>query len=467
MNDIKNAVSRYIDSQRDKMTEDLRTLVKIPSVIGETKLGMPFGEEPAKVLSAALNICRNAGLFIRNFDNYVGTVDLDWGAEPALGILCHLDIVPAGSGWTYPPFDITEDAGRLYGRGTIDNKGPAIAALYALKAIQALNIRLSENVRLIFGTNEENGSCDLAYYRSKEELPPMLFTPDCSYPVINTEKGVLRLGIDGNVSVPSSGMIIHKIEGGNAVNAVPDFCGALVSGVSPEEIMNCAAKLGSDISAEVHPSYNLQRIIIKGRGAHASLPENGSNAVTAMLKLLSSLSGGYAEIKALSRLYPFGETDGYSLDISCADDISGGLTAVLSMIEFDGFRIEAKSDVRFPVCRTSEEIINTLYLLCGDNNLRLSVHYSSEPHHVPESSEFIRTLLSVYEDFTGKSGYCISTGGSSYVHNTENGVAFGAEFPGYENNAHGPDESISVENLLLNAKIFANTIIRICGKEQD
>ena len=448
----------YLDSHFEDMVRDLDRLVRIPSVMGEPSPGAPFGEQPAAALAEMVDICREAGLSVRNIGNYMGTADLFPAEEiPPLGILCHLDVVPAGSGWTVPPFSLTRRGGKLLGRGTIDDKGPSIAALYAVKAVKGSGIKLNKNLRLIFGTNEENGSADLALYRKSEDLPEMLFTPDGSYPLINTEKGMLRISYTAEISPK-----IISIKGGGAVNAVPEFAEAVLN-VSSADLSGFENRFeGVKLSSE--RQGNSLKITASGKSAHASTPENGRNAVTALLAVISEICGEPA-VSALSAMFPFGETDGSSAGIKCSDELSGGLTSVLSVISAENGILEAKQDIRFPVSKTSREILDRLKNSADPAGLKMQADMISEPHHVPEDSPFIRTLLEVYEQVTGEKGHCFSIGGGTYVHETEGGVAFGAEFPGEENNMHGADEFITEESLLKNAKIFAAAIVRLCSDE--
>ena len=97
------------------------------------------------------------------------------------------------SNWKSDPFTAEIRDGRIYGRGAIDDKGPAVAVLYALRAIRESGIPLRKNVRFLLGCNEENGSTDLEYYMARHAMPPQVFTPDGSYPIIHLEKGMLRL----------------------------------------------------------------------------------------------------------------------------------------------------------------------------------------------------------------------------------------------------------------------------------
>lgn len=452
MSNIKEQLFAYIDAHTEDMISDLARLIRIPSVKGEPAENAPFGTEPARALAEMLEICGEAGLSVRNVDNYVGTADF-YPADgiPELGVLSHMDVVPVGGGWSVPPFELTEKDGKLLGRGAIDDKGPAIAALYAVKAIKDSGVKLAKNVRLIFGTDEENGSGDLAYYCKKEKLPDMLFTPDGSYPVINTEKGLMRASYSGEVCDK-----IISISGGAAVNAVPEYAEAVVYGAvdiskySFEGILLTAEKVGENT-----------KIIVNGKSAHASTPEGGKNAVTALLAVLADITGDKT-VSALVKMFPYGETDGGCAGIKCSDELSGGLTTVLSVISCENGKLTAKQDIRVPATRKCGEIISAIEKTAGENGLEHSVDMAVEAHHVPEDSDFIQKLLAVYEEVTGEKGYCVAIGGGTYVHETEGGVAFGAEFPGDNNNMHGADEFITCESLIKNAKIFAAAIYSLC-----
>ena len=426
-------IRKYLESHKEEMIADLRELVAIPSVQGDAEDGMPFGKFPAQALATMLEKCKAAGFAVENVENYAGSADIN-SLEPELAILSHLDVVPVGEGWTSPPFTLTADGNKLVGRGAIDDKGPAVAALYAAKAVKDLGIPLKKGVRLIFGTNEENGSADLAYYRKKRELPPMVFTPDGEYPVINGEKGMLRVYF--STSVPES----VEISAGTVINAVPSSCKF----------------------SFVKPQTDGPKLIfgtVDGISAHASTPEKGENAIT---KMLAMCEIDIPQLSALSALFPHGETDGTSCGLGFSDDISGKMTCVLSMLNTKNGRLQGGIDIRFPLDRKKDEISD---IICGklrEAGFEIDSCEGVEPHLTDENSDFVQSLLRVYERVTVDKGRCIAIGGGTYVHEIEGGVAFGAEFPGEDGRMHSPDEFITVENLLKNAEIMAEAIVEIC-----
>lgn len=427
-------IRKYLESHKDEMLGLLSELVAIPSVQGEALEGKPFGEEPARALAFMLEKCREYGFAVENVDNYAGSAD--FGAhEPELAILSHLDVVPAGSGWSSDPFTLTADGDKLIGRGAIDDKGPAVAALFALRAVRELGIPLKKGVRLIFGTNEENGSADLAYYRSKRELPPVVFTPDGEYPVINAEKGMLRVYF----SAPFNNGAIYD-EGG-VINAVPQLC-------------------SYDVRLEENGDVSLNYGKMKGVSAHASTPEKGENAIT---KFLTFNNYGVPMLKKLAELFPHGEFNGKSCGLGFSDPISGDMTCVLSILYTKDGRLHGGIDIRFPLDRKKAEIRD---IICGklrEAGFDIDSCEGVEPHCTDENSTFVQALLKTYEQVTGEKGRCIAIGGGTYVHEIEGGVAFGAEFPGKDYHMHSPDEFITVGELLKNAELMAEAIIEICG----
>ena len=415
-------IRQYLESHIDDMTALLRELVAVPSVQGDAEEGFPFGREPARALEIMLRECRKAGFDVENVENYAGSADIN-SLEAQLAVLTHLDVVPAGDGWSSPPFELTQVGDKLVGRGTIDDKGPAVAAFFAAKAVKELGIPLKKGVRLIFGTNEENGSADLAYYRSKRTLPPMVFTPDGEYPVINAEKGMLRVYFSAKYSgIP--------VRGGTVINAVPAVC-----------------------SDDANDYF--------GKSAHASTPEKGENAITKFLDIQGNL---HPLLNNLSELFPHGEFNGRSCGLGFRDDISGDMTCVLSMLNARDGRLCGGIDIRFPLDRTKAEISGIICEKLRSAGFEIDSCEGVEPHCTDENSTFVQALLKTYERVTGKNGRCIAIGGGTYVHEIEGGVAFGAEFPGEDGHMHSPDEFITVGNLLKNAEIMAEAIAEICGQ---
>ena len=183
---MEEEIIKKIDMLSLKMIEDIKTIVKMPSVEGTFQQGAPFGKDIALTLDKVLEIAQSLGFETKNLDHYIGYAQYGKG-EDYIGIIGHLDVVPTGLGWKHPPFSAYEEDGYIYSRGILDNKGPIMTCLYALYAIKELNIKLHKPVRIIFGCDEETGFKDLEYYLKHEKPPVMGWTPDCKYPVVYAE----------------------------------------------------------------------------------------------------------------------------------------------------------------------------------------------------------------------------------------------------------------------------------------
>lgn len=462
---MKQKITEFIYSRREQLVSIVKELVEIPSVKGDPSEGAPFGAEPRRALDKMLEICARHGLETGCHDDVMGTADYCPSGDIRLGILCHLDVVPAEPlNWTYPPFMLTRRDGKLFGRGVIDDKGPCAAALYALYAVKELGIPLKSGVRLLFGTDEENGSGDLEIYRRSHALPPMVFTPDGSFPVINIEKGMIRCGIEGEYS----GGSVVSFTGGSIPNAVPDKAEAVLRGI-PRDVVRAAvtANITGALLTIDYGDDGLITLHCSGRSAHASTPQAGVNAVTALITILNRLpleEGVQRDIlRGLERQFPFGETDGASAGLKIADEQSGALTLTFSKFSMADGKVSGCIDIRYPVTAKLSDVTGGLASALGAAGLRYVKNMEEEPHYVPEDSEFVQTLLRVYEQVEGEPGRCIAIGGGTYVHTVEGGVAFGAERGDTDYHMHGNDEFITEEELLKDAVLFACAIADICG----
>lgn len=448
---MREKINSIIEKNFDSMIPELQKIIAVPSVSSKGSGDMPYGPECCRVLRMFLDMAEDEGFYTNNFENYAGTVE--YNEKPVkLGVLCHLDVVPVTEkDWTYPPFGGVVDNGRIYGRGAVDDKGPAMAVLFAMKALKKAGIDLKHNVRFIVGCDEENGSTDMEYYLSREKMPPLVFTPDGDYPVINIEKGMLRLRLRKNIAFSH----ILKIKGGTVPNAVPSDAYAIVKSIS---------KFPDNENITISEEGENYRVAYKGKAAHASTPESGINAVTGLVKYLCELPLDEDErsvFETVKTAFIHGDFSGKGCGINMSDEKSGALTQVLSTASYKGNTLEFSVDLRYPVSGNKDDIISKIEKSAVGFELHADI--ASLPHCVDEDSEFIQTLLSVYEKETGLEGYCKAIGGGTYVHDIEGGVAFGAEFPGEENNMHGNDEHITLESLKLNTKIIANAIYSICG----
>ena len=447
------------------MVRDICRLIAVKSVRSEPEKDMPFGPGARAALDKAVEIAAEKGFGAVNFDNYAVHFDLN-GNEPVLGMLAHLDVVAEGDGWTLPPYEGTVKDGRIYGRGAADDKGPAVAALYAMCAAREIAPELTKGARLILGTAEETGSEDIAYYRQKTKLPPFVFSPDADYPVINIEKG--RFAPLFEASWRESGELPRcvSIEGGHTANIVPQYASAVIEGMNASQLAPVCAEYSAKTGAEITAHDNNGSVLLKaaGKSAHAAKPQEGVNALTSLLGLLSALPLARSEsrnaIASLAELFPAGDTSGSALGIEQSDK-TGELTLNFSILDFGKCGFKARFDCRYPLCAEKTVEADTEAAL-SKHGMRITERGISAVHCTDENSPFVRTLLRVYEDYTGRKGECIAIGGGTYVHDIEGGVAFGCAMPGTDNRMHGADEFAVIEELVVSAKMFTQVILDMC-----
>ena len=468
----REKIDAYIDSKKDEMLEDLKTLVRINSQRGRSEEGKPFGDGPAKVIAAAEGLMKQYGLQTTNYDNYVVTGDFGT-QEKALDILAHLDVVPVTEDWTVTePFQPKVVDGRIYGRGTADDKGPAIAALYALRAIRELGLPMKKSVRLILGSDEECGSGDLEYYYAKEQEAPYTFTPDADFPLINIEKGSFKGEFSADFPAEDAKAYVVSFTSGDKVNVVPARATLVVAGVEAAVVEEAAAR----VTAQTNVAFITEsqadgtvKVSARGVAAHASTPAEGKNALTATLRLITALpldaTKGLTALLGLEALFPYEDTCGKQAGIDRENEESGALTLCFSIMDYTPEHLHAIFDARLPIGCTKENTSYPVKEALAQYGITLDNDELREPHCVPGDSWFVQTLLGSYERYFGKKGKALSTGGGTYVHELERGVAFGCMVPEVDNHMHGDDEFMEIEMLLRSAKIFADAILKICNAE--
>ena len=339
----KEELRTYIENHESEMIEDLKSLIRIPSEKQAAEPGKPFGAPAAEALAQGIEILEKYGFAVTNYDNYAIAADFNQ-EEKGLDILAHLDVVPAGEGWQETdPFTPLIKEGKMFGRGTADDKGPAIAAIYAMRAVKELGYPLKKNVRLVLGSDEECGSSDLEYYYKKEVEAPCTFSPDAEFPVINIEKGGMRGHFEKTSDAGTTGVRLVSLQAGTKLNVVPGKAYAELAGMAKEDLKTCAdeteQKTGVSFVLEDTENGNV-KITACGAFAHASTPEMGNNALTALLQLLASVGMEESELKNdisfLAKVYPHGDGKGAGLGVAMSDEESGELTLSLDLMNYDG-----------------------------------------------------------------------------------------------------------------------------------
>ena len=467
---LKQQIHNWMAGREDEFCEALAPLIAVNSITGEASPGMPFGPGPAQALELALELARKWGLNTWEDEGYVGLADLN-DKEDLLHILAHLDIVDAGDHWDTDPFTLVRDGDLIYGRGTDDDKGPAVASLLAMRCIKELGIPLKGNVKMILGTDEESGSKDLQHYFAKHPFAPHSITPDTCFPVTNIEKATYapRFSQSWEAQPAAQGQLLF-IHGGIRLNVAPGNCTAKLRGISAASVQAVLEEVSgfSGVTFEAAEDAGILTLEATGVQSHASRPDGGKNAITAMLEVLVRLplhaDAAAKAVQDLNRLFPYGDNGGKALGIAMEDAVSGKLTLTLSLLDLNETGFTARFDSRDPLCATPENTKGVAEAVFAGLGWECSGEFNPA-HAVDENSPFIQILLRTYEAFSGRKGYCEAIGGGTYVHHIPGGVAFGAGEHDFPSNLHNANERARISQLLLTAEIYAAVIAQICGEE--
>lgn len=449
-----------IDLYFDEMMEDLEKLIAIPSVCEEPKGRFPFGKPCAEALDYILDVAGRLGLATKNVDYYAGEASYGDG-DTCIDVLTHVDIVPASDGWDTNPYTMVRKGNFIYGRGMADDKGPAIAALYALKALKDASVKGNCRLRVVFGCGEEIGSDDLDVYYRQQGFPAMGFTPDCTYGICNSEKGILRLDLTASRTKDS---ILKKLSAGTAVNSVPNkACAELLC--TDEQYGRIQKAVTADSDFTVNREGGTVCIHAAGKAAHGAEPELGKNAASSLIYLLQQIFTA----QELGPVISFAaekigqEYNGDSLGIQMEDSESGVLTLNLGIVSSEENEEKLSVDIRYPVTADKEMILEQLSLAAKSYGINVTVANHMAPLHVPSDSLLISTLSDSYEAVTGEKCNIYSTGGGTYARHANNAVAaFGpifAEEP--SRNVHGPNEFIDIEYFRQHLRICLEAMYRL------
>lgn len=430
----------------------LQKLIAIPSVnTSDGTTNPPFGQGIADSLKEVLTICKGLGMSTYSDPKgFYGYADYGQGEE-LIGILCHLDVVPEGnlSLWETDPFKGVVKDGIIYGRGSQDDKGPTIAALYAFKAVVDADLTFNKRIRFIFGTDEETLWRCMDQYNLNEEAPTMGFVPDGVFPLTYAEKGLLQANLIGP---GSKDLVLHC---GEASNVVPGK--ASYTGQDANEIAETLKELGTDYV------LSNQTVTVNGKAVHASTAELGINAIN---KLAQGLASHYTHpvVNFLAEKVA-NETNGFSIFGEVKDTLTGELTFNVGSIHIDEAGSEIVLDLRIPVEYTIEDIASVLEKTANEYKLIYEEYDAVPSLYIPKESPLVQTLMAIYRDKTGDLTEPTTSGGATYARKMTNMVAFGAHFPYTKSLAHQENEGMKLEELYLAMDIYAETIAQLCCED--
>jgi len=467
-----------IHSNHDQIVKSVQDCIRIKSV-SEDKQGT------VAALNFFLNLGQKMGFRSKNVDNLGGIIEFGDG-EKTIGIIVHLDTVPEGTGWQFPPFEGQIKDGKIYGRGAMDDKGPAVAALYALKTLKDLGVKPKQKVQMIIGIDEETVWDSTLKFLTKIKEPDFSFVPDSKFPIVIAEKGLLWLELTKELQSQNKtaqwnkqNIIIKQMSsGGESINIVPDYCEAtlMVSEDGVQHIEQIEQKLKKFL--QENESYKIElvhnktepdngrresevKLLSYGKSAHAFVCNEGQNAISQLMLFLNDLDL-LPEQKAFVQTYvtKLGmEHYGESLGIQMEDELTGKLTLNPGYIFLDEKQAILKVDLRFPASQqlkaVKAQVESAFKVFEGD----IKFIDSLESLNFPEDDPHIQKLLKVYRAYTGdQEAKPLGMGGTTYSKAFKNAVAFGPTFPGMAKVEHQPDEYIEIDHLIKCTEIYALAI---------
>ena len=441
---------------QDEMIASIQQNMRIESVKGEPCENAPYGPGPKAALTDLLELGEKLGFKTGHADNRVGWMEYGDGEE-MVGILGHVDVVPAGDGWTHPAYGAEIHDGWLWGRGCLDDKGPIIGAIYALKAIKDLGLPIDRRIRVLFGSDEENGSSCASYYvHNGYEMPTIGFTPDAEFPVIFCEKGitVAKCGKD----VKDTGVIdVEYFGGGTAHNVVTPTCRLVVNGsikVAEEEGISVKEEDGKTIVEAI------------GLGAHGSTPECGINAAVKLLNAVkeNEFGGDFQRLLDFVLKELGTENNGKTLGVYYEDEETGKTSLNLGIIEYTKEKVFFTLDIRYPKNATPEAIEKAVSDKLAQYQMELVGKSVAPLLYVPKDSELVTKLVKVYTEETGDVREPLCIGGGTYAKEFPNMVAFGPIFPGDPEIIHQPNERVEISKLMKATQITAAAMYELAKK---
>lgn len=465
--------TKEVEQRKEELLKDLNELLSIDSVrdIEHRTTEYPLGSGPALALQKVLSFGERDGFEVKNVDNLAGHIDYGNSEAEMLGILGHVDVVPTGEGWETDPFEPVIKEGKLFARGASDDKGPSIAAYYAMKIIKELQLPITKKIRFIIGTDEESEWVGIHRYMEVEEMPKMGFSPDADFPIINGEKGILSYElVFDNVEATQGELFLESFVSGLRANMVPSEATAVVT-VKNQEMINRLSNdfnnylLEHGVKGHFEGSERSATFTMYGKAVHAQEPSLGVNAATYLGDFLHRYSfdataSNYLSVIAKNLHLDF---NGRSLNVYLEDEVMGKVTTSGNIYQYSAHQDKKiVINIRHPKGITKDDILAEISQLLTPLNVTVGIIGDIKlPHYVSGEDPFIQTLLSVYEEHTGEKGYERTIGGGTYGRILEKGCAYGALFPGRENVMHQPNEYMYVEDILKATAIYADAIYRL------
>jgi succinyl-diaminopimelate desuccinylase len=458
-----------VQKRKDDLIKDLQGLLQIKSVLDEENVTeeAPLGQGIKDALQFMLDLGEQDGFTTKNVGNLAGHLEMGKGDE-LVGVLGHVDVVPEGDGWSVDPYSGVVKDGKIYARGSSDDKGPTIAAYYGMKIVKELGLPLSKRVRLIIGTDEESNWRCVEHYFANEEMPTTGFVPDADFPIIFAEKGISDYDIvqTPQSSEESGALSLESFQSGRRYNMVPDFAEAHVRiQEDPSSLIQDYVAYLNDVKLEGDAKTSEGKLVftLVGKSAHGAEPRSGKNAGIFLANYLQNLNLDAAGKTYVTTVAAFQDKSrGEVFGIEYTDEESGDLTINVGVMDYSaetGGRIGL--NMRYPVTFNIEDGKKKIETVLEEKGLQLENFSDSKPAYVKKDDPLIKTLQKVYEEQTGEKAELLAIGGGTYARALKHGVAFGALFPGREDVMHQKDEYAIVDDLLQATAIYAQAIYEL------
>lgn len=456
----------------NQMIDDLKGLLSIESVRDDSKASKdaPVGPGPRQALDYMYELAERDGFSTHDVDHIAGRIEAGQG-EDVLGILCHVDVVPAGDGWDSDPFDpvVTDDA--IIARGTLDDKGPTIAAYYAVKILNDMNVDWKKRIHMIIGTDEESDwKCTDRYFQT-EEMPTLGFAPDAEFPAIHGEKGITTFDLiqdQINEDVDEPDYELLNFESGQRYNMVPDHAEArvLVKENMTDVIQNFEYFVEqNELQGESTVDSGILILTVEGKAVHGMDPSLGVNAGLYLLKFLSSLNldKSAKDFVEFNNRYLFDSHFGEKMGMKFHTDVMGDVTTNIGIIKYDNKEAGRYGvNLRYPQGFEFEEAVERFTNEIKDIGFSLELGKVQKPHYVDKDDPFVEKLVKAYRNQTGDMTEPYTIGGGTYARNLDKGVAFGAMFEDTEDLMHQKNEYMTKKQLINATSIYLEAIYALC-----
>lgn len=459
---ILNQVYAYIDSKKDEIIQELIALASIKSVSDEKSVVKPFGQGCMDVLECMLEKGNIQGFKTRNYENYVGCIELDNGASDSIGLWSHLDVVPEGEDWLTPPYSPTVKDGFLFGRGVGDNKSAAIGVFFIQQALRDLNIQTKHKIQLYLGTNEEVGMKDVEYFVKNYEAPKFSLVPDAGFPGVCGEFGRVRYILKSRNKLSSQ---VKELGAGMAFNIIPNYAYVVLENNKID-----LESISSDY--QVTQENNCIKIEAFGKSSHAAFPEGGINAIHQLTTLLCKLNLCEND-REIFEFMTHVNDDFYGtfLGINKTDDISGQTVSSGTILRLNDGYVELFNDCRHCVTDTNEKIIEMIQKKSDEFHFDVEIVEKSKPSYIDSNGEIVQTITKIYQDYTGNEHKMFIGKGGTYAGQIPNAIATGIVLKGKNpkpeyikpghGGAHQPDELLPIDGYIEGIKLLATILLNV------